>query len=66
MNEVSSLSSRAFPNERTVRFTYNVDGYDILGGWEPLMEKYYDIMYSESYDWWKFVIAYPVNKNQKK
>lgn len=47
---VASLSSRADPTSRRVSFTYHVDGYDIPGGWQALMEKYYDVMYSESYD----------------
>ncbi len=36
----------------------NVEGYDIPGGWEKLMEKYYDVMYSESYDWWTLALAF--------
>lgn len=47
---VASLSSRANPTSREVSFVYHADGYDIPGGWESLMEKYYDVMYSESYD----------------
>lgn len=26
--------------------------------WEPLMRKYYDVMYSESYDWWTLAISF--------
>ncbi|MHB1405414.1 MAG: hypothetical protein ACYCV0_07470 [Desulfitobacteriaceae bacterium] len=37
---VASLSSRADPTSRSVSFTYHVDGYDIPGGWQALMEKY--------------------------
>ena len=33
---VASLSRR-------MSFIYHVDGYDIPGGWEKLMEKYYDV-----------------------
>ena len=57
-SEVSRLSSRANPSPRRVSFIYHADGYDIPGGWEILMEKYYDVMYSESYDWWTLVIAF--------
>lgn len=55
---VAALSRRCNPTSRSVNFTYHVDGYDIPGGWEKLMEKYYDVMYSESYDWWTMVIAF--------
>lgn len=55
---VASLSSRADPTSRRVSFTYHVDGYDIPGGWQALMEKYYDVMYSESYDWWTLALAF--------
>lgn len=54
---VASLSSRANPTSRRVSFIYHVDGYDIPGGWKALMEKYYDVMYRESYDWWTLSIA---------
>lgn len=56
--EVSRLSSRANVTARRADFIYHVDGYDIPGGWEPLMARYYDAMYSESYDWWTLAIAF--------
>ena len=56
--EVSRLSSRANVSARRADFIYHVDGYDIPGGWEPLMARYYDAMYSESYDWWTLAIAF--------
>ncbi|PIV52650.1 MAG: hypothetical protein COS17_08155, partial [Elusimicrobia bacterium CG02_land_8_20_14_3_00_37_13] len=49
---VAKLSSRARPTKRRVSFIYHGDWNDLPGGWEQLMEKYYDVMYSESYDWW--------------
>ena len=61
---VSSLSSRADPTSRRVSFIYHADGYDIPGGWETLMEKYYDVMYSESYDWWMLAIAFNTSAKQ--
>lgn len=61
---VASLSSRANPTAREVSFMYHADGYDIPGGWEKLMEKYYDVMYSESYDWWTLAIAFNSSKGQ--
>ncbi|MBA1334936.1 MAG: hypothetical protein HPY66_0557 [Firmicutes bacterium] len=62
--EVASLSRRADPTSRRVSFVYNVDGYDIPGGWEKLMEKYYDVMYRESYDWWTFALAFNTTEEQ--
>ena len=61
---VASLSSRANPTAREVSFIYHADGYDIPGGWETLMEKYYDVMYSESYDWWMLAMAFNSSKGQ--
>jgi len=63
-SEVASLSSRARPTSRRVSFIYHVEGYDIPGGWENLIEKYYDVMYSESYDWWTFVLAFNTKPEQ--
>lgn len=57
---VSSLSSRAKPTRHRVSFIYHADGYDIPGGWLPLMRDYYDVMYSESYDWWQLSLAFPL------
>lgn len=62
--EVASLSRRADPTSRRVSFTYHVDGYDIPGGWEKLMEKYYDVMYREDYGWWTFALAFDANEEQ--
>ncbi len=62
---VSSLSSRANPTRRRVSFIYHADGYDIPGGWRPLMKDYYDVMYSESYDWWQLVLAFPLPPQQQ-
>ena len=61
---VASLSSRADPTSRRVSFVYHVDGYDIPGGWEKLMEKYYDVMYTESYDWWTIALAFNTSSEQ--
>ncbi|MHB9038801.1 MAG: hypothetical protein ACYC64_19315 [Armatimonadota bacterium] len=64
-SKVSSLSSRANPTKRTVQFVYNVDGYDIPGGWEPLMRNYYDVMCSEDYDWWTLSMAFDAPQEQQ-
>jgi hypothetical protein len=58
---VSRLSSRARPTSRRVSFIYHADGYDIPGGWDDLMRRYYDVMYSESYDWWTLAVAFSSN-----
>ncbi|NLC44898.1 MAG: hypothetical protein GX783_11555 [Clostridiales bacterium] len=62
--KVASLSSRATPTSRRVSFIYHVDGYDIPGGWGTLMEKYYDVMYREDYDWWTLSIAFNTTEEQ--
>jgi hypothetical protein len=62
--EVSKLSSRAMPTKRHVSFIYHGEWSDLPGGWEPLVEKYYDIMYSESYDWWTLAFAFNTKPDQ--
>ncbi|MHB9025126.1 MAG: hypothetical protein ACYC7E_13295 [Armatimonadota bacterium] len=63
--QVAKLSRRAEPTERSVSFIYHMDGYDIPGGWQPLMAHYYDLMISESYDWWTFALAFTAPKEQQ-
>ena len=60
--KVAGLSSRARPTRRRVSFIYHGDWNDLPGGWSPLMKKYYDVMYSESYGWWTLVMAFKTNK----
>jgi hypothetical protein len=62
--EVSKLSSRVNPTARRADFIYHAEGYDIPGGWENLMERYYDVMYSESYDWWTLALAFNAKPGQ--
>ncbi len=62
---VASLSSRAVPTDRRVSFIYHAEGYDIPNGWLPLMKDYYDVMYSESYDWWFLAMAFPLPPKQQ-
>lgn len=64
-SNVSSLSSRANPTKRTVGFVYNVEGYDIPGGWEALMRDHYDVMYSNDYDWITLAMAFNAPKEQQ-
>lgn len=60
--KVASLSSRARPSRRRVSFIYHGEWSDLPDGWEPLMEKYYDVMYSESYDWWTLAMAFDADQ----
>ncbi|MEW6227386.1 MAG: hypothetical protein AB1700_04720 [Bacillota bacterium] len=62
---VASLSRRANPTRRTVKFVYNVEGYDIPGGWEPLMRDYYDVMWCNDYDWWTLAVAFNASKERQ-
>lgn len=55
---VSRLSSRVNPTGRRASFIYHGEWSDLPGGWQPLMEKYYDVMWSESYDLWTLAIAW--------
>jgi len=59
---VSDLSSRANPTRRRVSFIYHGEWSDLPGGWVPLMEHYYDVIYSESYGWWTLGIAFGVDR----
>lgn len=59
---VAKLSSRANPTQRKVSFIYHGDWNDLPGGWEPLMKKYYDVMYSESYDQWTLAFGFPADQ----
>ena len=59
---VSRLSSRVQPTTRKASFIYHGDWNDLPGGWGALMAKYYDVMYSESYDWWTLAIAFDTDK----
>ncbi len=60
--DVARLSSRARPTRRRVSFVYHGDWSDLPGGWASLMRKYYDVMYSESYDWWTLAMAFDTDK----
>ncbi|MDR2649184.1 MAG: hypothetical protein LBB94_05640, partial [Clostridiales bacterium] len=41
-----------------------MDGYDIPGGWEKLMTRYYDVMYREEYGWWSLAMAFNASRQQ--
>lgn len=59
---VSTLSSRARPTKRRVSFIYHSERHDLPGGWEPLLETSYDVMYRESYDWWTLGMAFDADQ----
>ena len=61
---VSKLSRRVRPTGRRAHFIYHAEGYDIPGGWEPLMMQYYDVMYCEDYDWWTLAMAFDAAPGQ--
>lgn len=60
--DVANLSSRARPTKRRVSFIYHGDCNDLPGGWRPLIKKYYDVMYTESYDWWTLAMAFEADQ----
>ena len=55
---ISRLSSRVRPTNHKASFVYNGEWGDLPGGYDALMAKYYDVMYSESYDWWTLAFAF--------
>ena len=57
--EVQTLSRRVNPTGRRADFSYHVDGYDIPGGYEALMAKYYDVMVRQDYEQWTLGMAFP-------
>lgn len=61
---VASLSSRARPSGRRVSFIYHGEWNDLPCHWRQLMEKYYDVMYSESYDWWTLAMAFTTDQKK--
>jgi hypothetical protein len=62
--KVSRLSSRVSPTARRASFVYNSEFSDIPNGWEPLVEQYYDLMYSESYGTWTLAFGFPAAPGQ--
>lgn len=56
---VATLSRRVQLTARSAEFSYQVEGYDIPGGYEPLMAKYYDAMVRQDYGLWTLGMAFP-------
>ncbi|MDR1639921.1 MAG: hypothetical protein LBT59_09530 [Clostridiales bacterium] len=61
---ISKLSSRVTPTARRASFIYHSEFGDLPNGWKPLVEKYYDLMYGESYGTWTLVFAFPAAPSQ--
>jgi len=60
---VSGYSSRSRPGTRKATFQYHGDWADLpSGAEEDLLTNYFDILVSESYDWWHFAIAFDYDK----
>ena len=59
---ISGYSRRSHPGTRKATFSYFGD-YDLPHGAEKdLLTNYFDVMVSESYDWWQFAIAFDYEK----
>lgn len=57
------FSSRAHATARKVSFHYNGEWTGLPGGAEEeLLDKYFDIMVSESYDWWTMAVSFDYNE----
>ncbi len=61
--KVSGYSSRSVPGTRKATFQYHGDFSDLpSGAEEDLLTNYFDILVSESYDWWQLAIAFDYEK----
>lgn len=57
------FSSRAHATSRKVSFHYDGDWSNLpTAAEEELLDKYFDIMVSESYDWWTMAISFDYDK----
>jgi len=58
--QVRKLLRRVYPTTRRADFSYNVEGYDVPGGYKKLLAKYYDVMAREDDGQWTlaFVLAW--------
>jgi hypothetical protein len=57
--EVSELSRRVNPTGWQAEFSYQVEGYDIPGGYESLLARYYDLTVRQEYELWTLGMAFP-------
>lgn len=60
--DVQKLSSRVNPSSRRADFGYQVEGYDIPGGYESLLARYYDLMVRQEYELWTLGMAFPYSE----
>lgn len=61
--KVARYSSRSDPGTRRATFQYHGDWSDLPSSAEDdLLTNYFDILVSESYDWWHFAIAFDYDK----
>ena len=59
---ISGYSRRSHPGTKKATFSYFGD-YNLPHGAEKdLLTNYFDVMVSESYDWWQFAIAFDYDK----
>ena len=58
-------SSRANVDKRSVQYQKWGDRSLSSSAYKALMAEYYDVMVSESYDWWTFIIAVPQTAETK-
>ena len=58
-------SSRADVDKHSVRYQKWGDSDLSFGAYKALMAEHYDVMVSESYDWWTFIIAVPNSDTTK-
>ena len=60
---VAGYSNRSYPGTRRATFQYNGDWSDLPSEAEDdLLTNYFDILVSESYDWWHFAVAFDYEK----
>ena len=60
---MSGYSSRSHPGTRKATFQHHGDSSDLpSSAEEDLLTHYFDILVSESYDWWHFAIAFDYDK----
>lgn len=58
-------SSRADVGKRSVRYQKWGESDLNFDAYKALLSEHYDVMVSESYDWWTFIIAVPKNEKTK-
>jgi len=62
-DQVRRLSRRVQPTARRADFHYNVEGYDIPGGYKKLLASYYDVMARDDYGQFTLAFVLPYSKD---